>query len=106
MINLHGVFPNTIPVKKWLGTHYADVDLNLIIYFKDERIRFDTPTINKMICYSYKPNDTPSEWYFSSFFKKDGKIKNEMAVEGLNQFINKFITNIIEYTSNQTNEDW
>lgn len=106
MINLHGVFPDAVPCKKWIVTHYADVDLNLIVYFKDGRIRFDVPTINSMTCYSYTPSRVPTKWYFSSFFKKDDKVKNKNAVEALNKLINNFITEMIEYAKAQSNNDW
>mgnify|MGYP001469320955 FL=1 len=106
MINLHGIFPDAIPCKKWLGTHYADVDVNLIMYFKDGRIRFDIPIINSMTCYSYTPSRVPTKWYFSSFFKKDDKVKNKNAVEALNKLINNFIAEMIEYAKAQSNNDW
>lgn len=116
MINMHGVFEKAFPCKKWMGTHYADVDLNLIMYFKDGKLRFDPPAVNKMICETYKPSGHACEYSFSggmggmmgesSLFKKNGDVKNKLAVEGINEFINKLVADIIEYAKQEKNDDW
>lgn len=107
MINLHGNFPKAFPCKKGLGkiVSYADVELNLIIYFKDGKIRFDAPSISSMVCPTMK-TQTGQNWtyYFYakgaagqltgefSLFKKNGDVKNEFAVDGFNKFINTLVS--------------
>jgi len=114
MINMHAVFSKAYPVKKNLTTFYPDVDMNLIMYFKDGRIRFDIPVINKMLCVA---TGGSFEVVFSggvnllgsgdiSLFNKNDKVKNEKGVEAINNFINNLINEIVEYSSNQSDSDW
>lgn len=100
MINLHGVYTDRYRVDKTLGiVVYAHVDMNLIMYFKDGKVRFDIPIIHSMRC-----GGKGAEVYFggSSFigsitmFKKNGSIRNKKAVEGFNKFINEVVNDIVD----------
>lgn len=121
MINIHGFFSKAFKCRKSLiGAHYADVDLNLIVYFKDGKIRFDAPIVNSMVCNTLKSNsDMPCKLYFHksgtvgqfggeiNMFKKNGEIRDEFMVYEFNSFINELISNIINYVTNEaSNEDW
>lgn len=117
-INLHGIYPEVIPVLKWAYTHYADVDMNLIMHFKDEKIRFDIPSINQMKIRSLHSETIPyHKLLFSGnggvllgehyMYNKKGKVTNQMAIEGLETFINNTISSIIEYVKGNTDSsDW
>lgn len=121
MINLHGNFTEAFPCKKGLGkiVNYADVELNIIIYFKDNKIRFDAPIIHSMVCKNLKTNSGHNWTYHFyekgtigqltgefSMFKKNGEVKNEFAVNGFNEFINKKVNEIIDYAKGNSNNDW
>ena len=102
MINLHGNFLEAMPCQEANGkiSCFADVELNLVMYFKDGKIRFDSPAIHSMVCHSRRSYDGNNFWtyYFYepvaagfltgifSLFKKNGEVKNEIAVNGLNTF--------------------
>ena len=92
---------------------YARVDMNLVMYFKDGRVRFDIPTINSMYF-----NDEYQVMFSGgvnvmgegdiNMFKKNGKVNKEECVENFNSFINGFINTICDYLkgNNAANEDW
>ncbi len=114
LISIHAVIPKAVPCKKWMGTHYADVDMNFIFRFKDGKIRFDSPSINDMVSYTYRPSGNPNHYVLyggsggyvgvSSLFDKKGNVKNEMAVNGLNELVNALTKKMIEKCS--SNNDW
>lgn len=122
MINIHGVFSKAFKCRKGLGksAHYADVELNIIIYFKDGKIRFDAPIIHSMICHSLKNSAGESCTYHFyekgaggqllgaiNMFNENGEIKDKVAVDGFNTFINEFISSILEYvTGEEVNGEW
>lgn len=103
VINMHVFITDAFPCKKYLGVHNAEVDMNLVMSFKDNKIKFDTPSIHSMV---YRLAGEPHEFYFSSLFNRKGEVKNKLAVEGLDNFINKFVGDIINYCGKQTNNDW
>lgn len=99
---------------------YADIDLNLVVYFKDAKIRFDAPVINSMVCRSLvSTSGKPYTYFFYkkfngasvtgdfSLFKKNGDVKNELAVNGLNEFVNNLIKEIADYAKGEFgSEEW
>lgn len=114
MINLHGTYPDAFVCKKVMGMKvYARVDMNLVMYFKDGRVRFDIPTINSMYF-----NDEYQVMFSGgvnvmgegdiNMFKKNGKVNKEECVENFNSFINGVISTICDYLkgNNAANEDW
>lgn len=122
MINLHGNFPEAFPCKKGMGkiVNYADVELNIVIHFKDGRIRFDAPAIHSMVCHTLKSNSGRYWTYYFyekgvggqltgefSLFNKNGDVKNEFAVNGFNDFINNLVLDITKYAKGESdNQDW
>ena len=90
------------------------------MYFKDGKIRFDPPVIHSMVCRSRQSNYGGFWTYYFyrslttgqltgefSLFKKNGSVKNEIAVNGINSFINNLITEIINSASGKSDiQDW
>lgn len=114
MINIHGIYPQAFVCKRVLGVDiFADVDMNLVIYFKDNKVRFDIPNINSMYF-----NDEHQVMFSGgisimgdgdiNMFKKNGKINKKDCVNNFNKFLNGFISQICDYLkgNNPTNEDW
>lgn len=119
MINMHGFSSDAFVAKyQKLGNieWFAHVDYNLIISFKDGKIRFDAPAINKLYIVGSKGEEIPINFHTGGgffgggsikMFEKDGKIKDERCVKGLTQFINKLVNSICNYVSNyDQSNDW
>lgn len=111
MINLHGVYAGAVFAKKKIFDIYADVDVSIVMYFKDGRIRFDIPIINSM----YYNDDY--ELTFSNgvsildvgdidMFYVDGRPRNEEAIISFEKFINSVINEIVGYIQGNKNNDW
>lgn len=112
MINMHGVFQEAFVCRKTLGVNvFANVDMNIVMYFKDGRLRFDIPIIHSMYY-----NDE-SQVVFSgginiagegdiNMFKKNGNPNKEDVIKNFEEFINNKINEIITYVSGSKNEDW
>lgn len=112
MINLHGVFPDAFVCKRVFGIDiYAEVDMNIVMYFKDGKIRFDIPIINSMY---YNDED---QVVFSggvniagdgdiNMFKKNGKPNKEDVIKSFEEFINNTIKDIIDYINKEENVNW
>lgn len=107
MLKLHGVFPDAVFIGNRLGfKDVADVDLELMMYFKDGKIRFDVPVVNRM---KIHPKD--SELFFSgarftgtNMFKKDGSENKPKIIQSFNIFINGLIGTIV--TEAKKTNDW
>lgn len=109
MINIHGIESDAFLVRKTLGVPiYASVHYNIILRFKDGKIRVDTPVINSM------PIGTDNEVYFSGpsllktngsviLFKKDDKVRNEKVLNNLNNWLSEYVNGIIDYIKNEGN---
>lgn len=135
LLNIHGFFYRAFTSKGLLGGRYAlNVDVNLIIHFKDEKIKIDIPIINKM--YSpYSSYDvatgknidkecffTFSRKYYEQYsiqseiskeqpfflFKKDGTPYKSYIdfIKNLNGFINSTIYCIVNYAKQQADNNW
>ena len=111
VINLHGVFADAFTYDKLAfakGFTYASIDLNLVMLFKDNKIRFNIPNINKM----YYNGST--ELFFSAgypayifaIYNKKGKVKNEIFLKGFNNFINSLVKEIVDSTTNKQMTNW
>ena len=111
LINIHAVFSKAFLGVKYFGNQYADVDMNLIIHFKDGRIRFDIPKINSM-----PMEKGPGGWeevVFSdatltatAMFNKRGQAKNTEVVESFNKFINGVVSDIVHAAKSNAYENW
>lgn len=112
MITLHGTYPSAFICKKVLGMAIAaDVNLNIVMYFKDGKIRFDTPIVNSM----YFSNTQQVRFSGGAsvmgegdinMFKKNGKPNKESVVKAFDSFINTAIADIIGYVKENRNNDW
>ena len=106
MLKLHGIFTDAILIGNRLGIKdVADVDLELMMYFKDGKIRFDLPVVNKM---KIHPKD--SELFFSgaflmgtNMFKKDGSENKPKIIESFNSFINGLVKTIVDQAKETSN---
>lgn len=108
VINMHGKFTNAFYDKRTFGNYPVTVELNLVMYFKDNKIRFDTPNVIYMGIESL--ND---EFKFSmprvfitgtTLFTQKGKVLNQKVIDSFNKFINELIVSIIASTN--TNDEW
>ena len=108
VINMHGKFTNAFYDKRTFGNYPVTVELNLVMYFKDNKIRFDTPNVIYMGIESL--ND---EFKFSmprvfitgtTLFTQKGKVLNQTVIDSFNKFINELIVSIIASTN--TNDEW
>ena len=108
MLKMHAIFTDAVFIGNRLGfKDYADVDLELMMYFKEGKIRFDIPVVNKM---KIHPKD--SELFFSgrssligtNMFKKDGTENKPKIIESFNTFINSLIANIVNKSKEKN--DW
>jgi len=114
MITLNGISAKDISVKKGLG--YLDITMNytIVFHFKDGRIRIDLPYINKMTSRSsstlWQMTINQDDAYDYSYdhlyiFDKKGKLKNNTAKDGIENFFNSFIDKAVNFKSPQK-EDW
>lgn len=76
------------------------MNYTITIYFKDGRIRFDNPSVNKMYV-----TDNPGNEYFGAFTSK-GKLKHEKTKESIEKFFNDFITEINQAITDNKATDW
>lgn len=116
MINIHGYYEAAFGIKKILGiVSPVNIDMNLIIRFKDGRIRFDSPIINKMHIPG-SSNVKGMHYVFSggmgkfvgetSLFDKKGKPKEENVIEGLETFINTLVNSIVDAAKGSSDDNW
>jgi len=113
MLNIHGVFGDAYVCKKFLGiATYPNVDMNIIMYFKDGKVRFDPPVINSMYI-----GGGQNEVKFSggvrvlgsgdlNMFKKNGNPNDTFLINNFNSFLNGKINDIIQYMKGQSNTNW
>lgn len=118
MINIHSFDDEAFLLSTVMGLKvYGEIDMNLVLYFKDNKIRFNVPVINKMQADKTSGvGDEKTEYYFSggmgkfmgsaSLFNKNGKIKDEKFVEGLESYINNMVNEISESAKSYSGEDW
>jgi hypothetical protein len=115
MITLHGVFPTAFVAIGNLNTkHIASVEMHLSMYFKDDKVRFDPPIMDKMVCVQ---GEAVRNIVFANgvsilgsgditLFNKKGEAKKEKTVDSLNNFINSEVNKIIDYIKNSKNSNW
>ncbi len=115
MLNIHLIEENAIRIRKSSAMR-ADIDANMVFYFKDGRMRIDAPKINHIICMEYVRLGRSAEYVLNGMtyseygsvpiFKKDGTVKNEMAVNRLEGYFNGIVKEISEYVSQGKDSDW
>ena len=102
-INLHGKFPNAFYDKRTFGNYPVCVELNLVMRFKDGKIRFDIPSVSYMGIESL--ND---EFKFSmprvlitgtTLYTEKGKVLDQKIIDNFNSFINGLISEIVKASS-------
>lgn len=116
MINLHFIDDRAFPISYGLGVKIsAEIDLNIIMRFKDGKIRFDSPIMNRLHTPESMANKE-MDYLFSggtgkfvgktSLFNKDGKPKNNKVIKALEDYINKTINEIAESSKGESDEEW
>jgi hypothetical protein len=118
MINIHSFDNEAFLLSKVMGMSvYGEIDMNLVVYFKDNRIRFDIPVINKMQADKTSGvGKDKTQYHFSggigkfmgsaSLFNDKGKVKDKKFVEGLESYVNNMIKEISESAKSYSEEDW
>ena len=118
MINIHSFDNEAFLLSKVMGMSvYGEIDMNLVVYFKDNRIRFDIPVINKMQADKTSGvGKDKTQYHFSggigkfmgsaSLFNDKGKVKDKKFVEGLESYVNNMIKEISESARSYSEEDW
>lgn len=115
MINIHGVQSDIACIKQLGKTSCFTLDYNLIIRFKDGKIRIDSPQINELYCingngdkvYMEIDNSGTKNMGFSlSLFKKSGEPKYKEAKDQLEDFFNKMASNIKNNIEQEESSDW
>lgn len=116
MINIHFIDDNAFPVSLGLGLKTsATIDMNIVMKFRDGRMRFDAPMMNEL----KTPQTMASKemvYRFSggagklvgetSLFNKKGKTKDDKIIESLENYVNSMINEIIESAKGSEEEDW
>lgn len=109
MITINAIQRNVI---RRTGMHVFDMNYNVTIRFKDDKIRFDAPTF-KLTTFTTKSQTLHLVWTGLSLdgsdlgiYGKNDKLKSEMAKQDLERFFNTLITEITEACKNDKNNDW
>ena len=116
MINLHFIDDRAFPISYGLGVKIsAEIDMNIIMRFKDGKIRFDSPSMNRMHTPGSMANKE-MDYVFSggtgkfvgktSLYNKKGSPKDKKIIKSLEDYVNQIINKITESASGKTNEDW
>lgn len=107
-INLHGRFSHAFYDKRTFGNYPVCVELNLVMRFKDGKIRFDIPSVEYMGIESL--ND---EFKFSmprllitstTLYTEKGKVLNQKVIDNFNAFINGLVGEIVKASSADIDE--
>lgn len=115
VITINGITSKGIEIKKLWGGLPMSVDYTIVFFFKDDKIRVNIPSINKMqvlptngnypVTINQYDNYTSNGAERLYIFNKKGELKNSMAKGDLENFFNTFIDKAINYTS-PVKEDW
>ena len=85
----------------------CSVNFTITMLFKDNRIRIDVPSINKIYTsgaelFLVQPNVMVSD----GIFKKNGKIYSPQTKNGIERFFNKFVIDLEQYIVQNKHSDW
>lgn len=111
MININAVHDGAIVLKAVTGVKIdADINFNMVIKFKDAKIRIESPNINKIYSGStyvkFTGNAMDSMNGIMVLFKKSGKIKSEFNVQAIESFFNNYIQVIVDNINNKDSDNW
>ena len=116
-INLNGIIP-AVTYENWMGKLYYDLNYNLILEFKDRKMKINCPIINDIVRdapFNAKKHIFLSESERGSFssisghkvlFKKNGKVNEKKHVENIEKAMNSLISRIVIEMNNTNNSDW
>ncbi len=108
MISINGI-ANTY--FKIIGlTQPICINYNLVMRFKDNKIRIDIPNINKLyynnIEQTILPLSKSNSIRVKSIFKKDGSVRYEEAKSQIEKTFNSLVNKIISNIKEENNEEW
>lgn len=118
MINIHTVQTGAYKCRG-IG-NMVDVDMNIILKFKNGRVRMEVVVNEQIVTSFYKyggvrfnPNDHPEYNVTVTMFEKNGDIRSKVAVKNFNKWINAYISPLIIAIKNPKSnkmssqeEDW
>lgn len=114
VISIHGT-TDKIKIKDGPLKTNLTMSYSISILFKEGKMRFNSPDVLSLYSYNKGRNVNlylgcgrgPGLNDFGYIFKKDGKIRNGLAKESLDNFFNNLIKSIIDKIQNPTvEEDW
>lgn len=114
VISLNG-FTKGIQIKDGPRTVELDMRYTMKILFKDGKIRFDAPNVLSLSTFNSGRDLSlylgrgggPGFNDYGYIFKKDGKVRNEKAVQSLEKYFNTLIQTIVNDIKNPVvDEDW
>lgn len=111
MININAEHDKAIVLKAVTGVKIdADINFNMVIKFKDDKIRIDAPNINEIHSGStyvkFIGNAMDSMNGVMVLFKKNGKIKSEYNVKAIEDFFNAYIQVVLDNINGKDSNDW
>ena len=115
-LNLNGIIANATNLNRMGMKLYFDLYYNIILEFKDGRMKINGPIINNIV------RDAPfgSKHYIfltesergsaisghKALFKKNGKVNEKKHVENIEKAMNSLISRIVTEMNNTKNSDW
>lgn len=115
-LNLNGVIANATNLNRMGMKLYFDLYYNVILEFKDGRMKINGPIINNIV------RDAPfgSKHYMfltelergsaisghKALFKKNGQVNEKKHVENIEKNMNSLISRIVTEMNNTKNSDW
>lgn len=105
-ININGFSANSV---KRTNSHRFDMGYNLVVLFKDNKIRINAPSF-KLTTYTskrqqmllYRKGTDLTGTYFG-VYGKNGKVRFQKALDDLNSFFNDFINDLYKALSSSDN---
>ena len=114
-ISLNGIIP-AVTYENWMGKVYYDLNYNLILEFKDGKMKINSPIINDIV--RDAPFGAKKHLFLSesernsaisgnkSLFKKNGKVKEKKHKENIENSINSLVSRIVTDMNNTKDSDW
>lgn len=116
LVNIHCYVPNAYRCRV-IG-NMADVDMNIMLQFKEGRYRMEVAVNDQVVRTFYKhggvrfnSNDHPEYHVSVTMFRKDGSVKTDIAVRNFNTWINGYTAPLIEWMrephgASSVEDDW
>ena len=103
IINIFGT--GSIQVRKLKVFDYK-VKYNMVIRFRDGRVRFDAPIIHEAYTYNGYGSDISTGGSTIHVFRRDGDLKEKRIKESLDNLFNDIIERICNSIEGDSYDDW